>query len=163
MRLKRMQVGLEEDIWFPETNKQLLNWKIDALGSSFFCCVALFWQLEAHQTYLVFGPLVPNNNFNCMRRCSRFSWLGIMDSTSSKSRAVYACQKWAGISCSTRCFLEIWWLPMIYPSPLFSSQGHHSIDKGWSRMCTLALMWARFGYGWNKSFITHVYPSSLIM
>lgn len=157
MRLERMYVSRwawreRSDIWFSETKKQLLNWKIDALGfvHPLFCFLAL-WQLEAHPDIFGVGPLGAQTKKISRKR--RFGGLFVVKATwiQLPARAelfVHTCQKWAGISYSTCCFwrfeehlMRTQWSN---PHRFCSAQGHHSFDKGWSRMCTLALMWGRF-------------------
>ena len=83
MRLQRMYVSRwawreRSDIWFSErknnfSTERLMHWGFSIF---YFALWPFFWQLEAHQTYLVFGPLVPKQHFSFGSVDSRgFSWL----------------------------------------------------------------------------------------
>lgn len=142
--------GQTYDFLKPKNNfstERLMPWGLSIL---YFASLP-FWQLEAHPDIFGVGPLGAQTKKISWKR--RFGGLFVVKATwiQLPARAelfVRTCQKWAGISYSTCCFwrfeehlMRTQWSN---PHRFCSAQGHHSIDKGWSRMCTLALMWGRF-------------------
>ena len=142
--------GQTYDFLKEKTTSQLKDWCIGGFPS-FVLLRGLFfgnWKLTRHIWCLALGT---QTTFFIRKR--RFAGLFVVKASwvQRPARAelfVHTCQKRAGIAYSTCCFwrfdehlMRTQWST---PQRFWSSQGHHSIDKGWSRMCTLALMWGRF-------------------